>query len=327
MKALLRRIRQILRDRRTRRIFTRFVSTVAAIVIFVTTYALVLPAITMESRAECGIEAHQHDESCYTDVLVCEIPESPGHVHDESCYSTGQKLVCRTEEHMHEPDCYDENGQLICGKAEHQHGEDCFEEEQELVCGLTESDGHQHDDSCYQKVLTCGKEAHTHSAACYHVDSAGQSATEAIAVASTESAAAGENSPDGGLDVGPDAAAEYSESETSPGASTSSAGNSAIETGPDSSTSSAENSAFENSSFALTDEAGADYSGARVSAGASTGSAADTGASSAAGYVPVLDELDVGLDLGSLVGRVVHSPNVAKDTVFRIAVVTLVSRC
>ena len=279
MKALFRRIRQILRDRRTRRIFTRFVSTVAAIVVFATTYALVLPAITMESRAECGIEAHQHDESCYTDVLVCEIPESPGHVHDESCYSTGQKLVCRTEEHMHEPNCYDENGQLICGKAEHQHGEDCFEEEQELVCGLTESDGHQHDDSCYQKVLTCGKEAHTHSAACYHVDSAGQSATEAIAVASTESAAAGENSPDGGLDVGPDAAAEYSESETSPGASTSSAGNSAIETGPDSSTSSAENSAFENSSFALTDEAGADYSGARVSAGASTGSAADTAAS------------------------------------------------
>ena len=78
MKALLRKIRQILRDRKARRIFTRLVSTVAAIVVFVTTYALVLPAITMESEAACGIEAHQHDQSCYTDVLVCEIPESPG---------------------------------------------------------------------------------------------------------------------------------------------------------------------------------------------------------------------------------------------------------
>ena len=42
MQALLRKIRQILRDRRTRRFFTRFVASVAAIVVFVTTYALIL---------------------------------------------------------------------------------------------------------------------------------------------------------------------------------------------------------------------------------------------------------------------------------------------
>ena len=71
MKALLRKIRQILKDRRTRRFLTRFVSGVAAIVVFVTTYALVLPAITMESEAACGIEAHQHDDSCYSENLIC----------------------------------------------------------------------------------------------------------------------------------------------------------------------------------------------------------------------------------------------------------------
>ena len=190
MKALLRKIRQILRDRKTRRIFTRLVSTVAAIVVFVTTYALVLPAITMESEAACGIEAHQHDQSCYTDVLVCELPESPGHVHDESCYITKQKQACQIEEHVHDSDCYDGNGKLICEKDEHQHGEDCFEEVRELVCEIPESPGHQHDDSCYQKVLTCGREVHTHSTACYRADTASQAATEAIAVASTESAAA-----------------------------------------------------------------------------------------------------------------------------------------
>ena len=205
MKALLRKIRQILRDRKTRRIFTRLVSTVAAIVVFVTTYALVLPAITMESEAACGIEAHQHDQSCYTDVLVCEIPEGPGHVHDESCYSTKQKQVCQIEEHVHDSDCYDGNGELICEKDEHQHGEDCFEEVRELVCEIPESPGHQHDDSCYQKVLTCGKEVHTHSAACYNVDTASQAAAEAIGVASTESAAAAaENSLDESLDSSPD---------------------------------------------------------------------------------------------------------------------------
>ena len=45
MKALLIKIRQILRDRRTRQFLTRFVSATAAIVVFVTTYALVLPAM------------------------------------------------------------------------------------------------------------------------------------------------------------------------------------------------------------------------------------------------------------------------------------------
>ena len=65
MQALLRKIRQILKDRRTRKFFTRIVSSVAAIVVFVTTYALILPAITLEKKAVCGIEAHQHDGSCY----------------------------------------------------------------------------------------------------------------------------------------------------------------------------------------------------------------------------------------------------------------------
>ena len=205
MKALLQKIRQILRDRKTRRIFTRLVSTVAAIVVFVTTYALVLPAITMESGAACGIEAHQHDQSCYTDILVCEIPENPGHVHDEFCYSMKQKQVCQIEEHVHDSDCYDGNGKLICEKDEHQHGEVCFEEVRELVCEIPESPGHQHDDSCYQKVLTCDKEVHTHSTACYHVDTAGQAAAEAIGFASTESAAASaENSLDDSLDSSPD---------------------------------------------------------------------------------------------------------------------------
>ena len=84
MKALLRKIRQILRDRKVRRIFTRLISTVGAVVVFVTTYALVLPAITLEINAGCGIEEHQHDDSCWTEVLTCEKEESEGHHHDAS---------------------------------------------------------------------------------------------------------------------------------------------------------------------------------------------------------------------------------------------------
>ena len=56
MRKLLAKIRKILKDRRTRQLLTRTVSVTAAIVVFVTTYALVLPAITMEKIAECGIQ-------------------------------------------------------------------------------------------------------------------------------------------------------------------------------------------------------------------------------------------------------------------------------
>jgi hypothetical protein len=149
MKALLIKIRQILRDRRTRQFLTRFVSVTAAIVVFVTTYALVLPAITMESQAACGIEAHQHDDSCYTENLICGQEESEGHHHTEDCYSVTRELVCSFEEHQHsaENSCYDEDGNLICTLEEHAHTDSCYEEHRELTCGQEESEGHHHTDS------------------------------------------------------------------------------------------------------------------------------------------------------------------------------------
>ena len=123
MKALLEKIRKILRDRRTRKFLTRFVSGVAALVVFVTTYALVLPAITMESQAECGVEAHQHDDSCYSENLVCGQEESEGHHPTEDCYTVTRELVCPLEEHEHssESGCFAEDGSLICTLEEHTH--------------------------------------------------------------------------------------------------------------------------------------------------------------------------------------------------------------
>jgi len=104
MKKLIARIQKILYDRRTRQFLTRFVSVTAAIVVFVTTYALVLPAITMEREAHCGIPAHQHDDSCYEEVLVCGLEESDDHQHTADCYE--KKLVCGMEAHTHSPACY-----------------------------------------------------------------------------------------------------------------------------------------------------------------------------------------------------------------------------
>ena len=170
MKKLLEKIRKILRDRRIRTLLTRVVSMISAIIVFVTTYALILPAITLEKQAACGIEEHQHTDECYEEELICDLPESEGHQHTDSCYAVKSVLSCDVPEHVHDEDCYDENGELVCEKYEHSHDGACYQEVKELVCGIEESDGHTHDASCYEKVLTCGKEVHVHSAECYKTE-------------------------------------------------------------------------------------------------------------------------------------------------------------
>ena len=205
MKKLLAKIRKILKDRRTRQLLTRIVSVTAAIVVFVTTYALVLPAITMETEAQCGIPAHQHDDSCYEEILTCEIPESEGHHHTEDCYTTKQELDCKVEEHQHGADCYDADGNLVCGLTEHTHSVDngCYEEVRDLTCEIPESDGHQHDSSCYEKVLTCGKEAHTHSVECYSDSTTADTEDAAVEISSgggTSAAAASTGNAEAGVD-------------------------------------------------------------------------------------------------------------------------------
>lgn len=147
----------------------------AAVVVFCTTYALILPAITLEKQ--CEIPEHTHTEACYTSEqgdLICTQSTEPQHTHTEECYQETQTLVCGMEEstgHTHGAECYDEEGNLICGQEEsegHVHGEGCYEASRQLICGQTEEPAHQHTEECYSwnQVLTCGMEEHTHSEAC-----------------------------------------------------------------------------------------------------------------------------------------------------------------
>ena len=55
------------RRRKTRRF--KVVSVLAAFVVFCTTYALILPAITMDTTYYCGMEEHIHTEECYRSVI------------------------------------------------------------------------------------------------------------------------------------------------------------------------------------------------------------------------------------------------------------------
>ncbi len=156
----------------------KVVTCMAAVVVFVTTYALILPAITMENKAYCGIEEHQHSEEagCYEDRLICGMEETEGHTHTEECYEQRQELVCGLEEtepslgelicgmeendeHMHTTDCYEQ----IPG---HVHEDSCYAAETVLICGQEEWEGHMHTEACYDRELTCQQQEHAHTLAC-----------------------------------------------------------------------------------------------------------------------------------------------------------------
>lgn len=160
---------------RRKRCWYQVVTCLAAAVVFCTTYALILPAITLEKQ--CEIPEHTHTEACYTSVqgdLICTQSTEPQHTHTEECYQETQNLVCGMSEstgHTHGAECYDEAGNLICGQEEsegHVHGEACCGVSRQLICGQTEEPAHQHTEACYSwnQVLTCGMEEHTHSEAC-----------------------------------------------------------------------------------------------------------------------------------------------------------------
>ena len=100
------------------RTWKRVVSGLSAVAVFVTTYALILPALTLEAALACGLEQHTHDDSCYSEIrtLICGLEETPvseGHTHTDACYES--VLTCPLPEgegHVHGESCFDEEGNL-----------------------------------------------------------------------------------------------------------------------------------------------------------------------------------------------------------------------
>ncbi|MCI9402449.1 MAG: fibro-slime domain-containing protein [Oscillospiraceae bacterium] len=192
------------KQRRTQR-WQKVVTTLAGVVVFCTTYALILPAITMTTPLVCEKEEHTHTEACYavetvthTRQLVCEEPEAEPHTHDESCYTQETTYACvleETEGHIHSGDCYTMmKGELTCTtefdtverevteEVARQVEHETTDEEgnpvtaletvtEEVTRTVTEEVPHVHTDDCYAwtEELTCGleeTEGHTHTEAC-----------------------------------------------------------------------------------------------------------------------------------------------------------------
>ena len=108
-----------LKRKKRKTIWKQILRVMMCLVVFCTTYMLILPAITKESKAFCGIEEHTHNAACYQEGLVCQ-----EHVHTEPCFQPDGTLICDLPGHTHTVAC---SGQtLTCEQAEHTHLQSCF---------------------------------------------------------------------------------------------------------------------------------------------------------------------------------------------------------
>ena len=184
MKNVLRKVFAALRyTKPSEQSWKRCRSAIAIVLVFVTTYAMVMPAIALEgekvsdfagldlaNRAagglNCHFDVHKHTKECYKEVPVydadgrqtgtnkvlnCGKENWVVHEHDENCYQDG-KLVCELPEHK-----------------EHKHDAECYTTQRVLSCNKEEVQGHTHTDACYEetKELVCEQQEHVHTDACF----------------------------------------------------------------------------------------------------------------------------------------------------------------
>lgn len=79
-------IKRLLKDKERFKKWKRIMLALSCVVVFITVYALTIPAVT----------------------LACDKEE---HVHTTECYDENSELICTKEEHMHSEDCYEKEEQ------------------------------------------------------------------------------------------------------------------------------------------------------------------------------------------------------------------------
>ena len=180
--------KQYVKRYRQKEFWRKIVSVLGCFVVFCTTYALILPAITMDQDTICGMIEHQHTSDCYI------MPES-GHVHTDACYTETVTYICGMEETEDDDGFFemffgDESSTSSAVEYEpaepaHTHSDACIEISSELTCGLEEAVPHSHEDTCFDEngelicelpteleepLLICDITPHIHSDGCFPSD-------------------------------------------------------------------------------------------------------------------------------------------------------------
>ena len=181
-------------QKKKRSIWKKAAILVAGVVVFCTTYALILPALTKERAVFCGYEEHIHDKSCYVEVelepekeLVCSFDSPVAHTHDDSCKNAAGTLICtlpEIQQHVHTDSCYEEvvttepvvePEPVSEPTVTHVHSDDCYSDGV-LICQQEETQESAGEDTSApepvvttEKVLICTEPTlpvHVHSEAC-----------------------------------------------------------------------------------------------------------------------------------------------------------------
>lgn len=201
-----------------RKTWYRILSMMGIVVVFVTTYMLILPAVTMESgQLICTQAEHVHSQQCYTEkyVFTCGQDESSGHQHTKSCVKKVNALTCDMQEHYHSAACYAQgdgeltgtpgttDGEVVIDNTPEQQefpeisfdeGNTVSEKESETetekateqyFCGL---EAHTHTDECFDEEgkLICEKQEHVHTSDCLVKETESEINTEEVTEAVSE---------------------------------------------------------------------------------------------------------------------------------------------
>lgn len=236
--SLLERARAFLHAQRKKKIWYRLTTSMAAVVVFITTYMLILPAITMERDAVCGLEEHTHIEECYAESgeLIC---DKTVHKHTDACYEQQDVILENAEDDaaaassgtgsagasdsllLEAVEEVDDPG-LASVEAESETASEAATEKEtaeeteivNYICGMEE---HRHTDACYaeneagERMIVCGKKEHTHGAECVGAEI--ETETEAETEAGTASVTETEIATEAGTEAETEAVAE-TETET-----------------------------------------------------------------------------------------------------------------
>ena len=117
------------------KLWHKIVGILGCVVVFCTTYALILPAITQEKVTYCGMEEHVHGPECYE-----------------------RRLICSCCENVKTPDNSEELGLTNVNTHNDEEG---------LTQPYNQAGVHVHTDECYEEVLICTKPEHKHTLACF----------------------------------------------------------------------------------------------------------------------------------------------------------------
>lgn len=180
-----RQTEQLNKKRLLRQRWHRWFSIPACVVVFVTAYALILPAVTLDTAPDtyCGQEEHIHTDECYEipgvpEHTVIDCPVQQGlHIHTAACYGEGGALLCTEDSpqiiHHHDSFCFDSSGELLCTLPE--------VSEEDAPGGMV----HQHTADCLTTVpavapegLLCTKPEHIHTADCLDPEKWGVTAVD-----------------------------------------------------------------------------------------------------------------------------------------------------